>query len=57
MGLPSTLPITNALATVAQTATGLVTNTNQNIYVVTTPNVTTALTSITCEELTVELLG
>lgn len=51
------IPITAALRTVAQTATGLNTNTPQTISMAVTPNVTTALTSITCDELTCELLG
>ena len=51
------IPITAALRTVAQTATGLNTNTPQTVSVAHTPNVTTALTSITCDELTCELLG
>jgi hypothetical protein len=51
------IPITAALRTVAQTATGLNTNTPQTISAAHTPNVTTALTSITCDELTCELLG
>lgn len=51
------IPITAALRTVAQTATGLNTNTPQTVSMAVTPNVTTALTSITCDELTCELLG
>jgi hypothetical protein len=51
------IPVTAALRTVAQTATGLNTNTPQTISMAVTPNVTTALTSITCDELTCELLG
>jgi len=51
------IPITAALRTVAQTATALNTNTPQTVSVAVTPNVTTALTSITCDELTCELLG
>jgi hypothetical protein len=54
---PQAMPITTALATVAQTATALDTRVNQNIFVTTTLNVTTGVTSITCEELTVEILG
>jgi hypothetical protein len=53
----SVIPITAALRTVAQTATGLNTNTPQTISVAVTPNVTTGITSITCDELTCELLG
>jgi hypothetical protein len=51
------IPVTAALRTVAQTATGLNTNTPQTVSMAVTPNVTTALTSITCDELTCELLG
>jgi hypothetical protein len=51
------IPITAALRTVAQTATGLNTNTPQTVSVAHTPNVVTALTSITCDEFTCELLG
>jgi hypothetical protein len=53
----SVIPITAALRTVAQTATGLNTNTPQTVSVAVTPNVTTGITSITCDELSVELLG
>jgi hypothetical protein len=53
----SVIPITAALRTVIQTATGLNTNTPQTISVAWTPNVTTGITSITCDELTCELLG
>jgi hypothetical protein len=51
------IPITAALRTVAQTATGLNTNTPQTVSVAVTPNVTTGITSITCDEFTCELLG
>jgi hypothetical protein len=51
------IPVTAALRTVAQTATGLNTNTPQTVSVAVTPNVTTALTSITCDEFTCELIG
>lgn len=50
-------PITAALRTVAQAATGLVTNTNQYVAVCTTITTATGITNITCDELTVELLG
>ena len=51
------IPITAALRTVQQTATGLVTNIPQTVSVAWTPNVTTGLTSVTCDEFTCELLG
>jgi hypothetical protein len=50
-------PITAALRTVTQTATGLVTNTSQIIAVTTTITTATGISNITCDELTVELLG
>jgi hypothetical protein len=50
-------PVTAALRTVAQTATGLVTNTPQIVAVTTTITTATGITGITCDELTVELLG
>lgn len=50
-------PVTAALRTVAQTATGLVTNTPQIVAVTTTITTATGITNITCDELTVEMLG
>ncbi|SRR5260221_1654229 len=50
-------PVTAALRTVAQTATGLLTNTPQIVAVTTTITTATGITNITCDELTVELLG
>jgi hypothetical protein len=51
------IPVTAALRTVVQTATALNTNTPQTMSVAVTPNVTTALTSITCDEFTCELVA
>jgi hypothetical protein len=51
------MPITAALRTVQQTATGLVTNIPQTVMVGVTIAVNTGVTSITCDELTCELLG
>ena len=51
------MPITAALRTVQQTATGLVTNIPQTVMVGAAVAVNTGLTSITCDELTCELLG
>ena len=51
------IPITAALRTVAQTATGLVTTVNQTVSVACTTAVNTGLTSFTCDELTCELIG
>jgi hypothetical protein len=51
------IPITAALRTVAQTATGLNTNTPQTVSMAITPSATTNITSVTCDELTCELLG
>lgn len=51
------IPITAALRTVQQTATGLVTNIPQTVMVGAAVAVNTGLTSITCDELTCELLG
>ena len=45
------------LATVAQTATGLITYNEQNIMVGATIATNTGLTSITTDELTCELVG
>jgi hypothetical protein len=50
-------PITAALRTVAQATTGLVTNVAQIVAVTTTITTATGITNITCDELTVELLG
>jgi hypothetical protein len=53
-----TIPVTAATRTVTQTATGLVTYLNQYVAVGFTPGGTVAdWTSITCDELTCELLG
>jgi hypothetical protein len=51
------IPITAALRTVQQTATGLVTNIPQNVMVGVTVAVNTGVTSISTDELTCELLG
>lgn len=51
------LPITLALRTVTQVAGGGNTNLGQMVSVGIFPNVTTALATITCDELTCELLG
>jgi len=51
------IPITAALRTVTGTATALNTNIPQTVSVAVTPNVTTGITSITCDEFTCELLG
>lgn len=51
------IPVTAALKTVSQTATGLVTTGNQKVMVGTTWSTTTGVTSFTCDELTCELLG
>jgi hypothetical protein len=51
------MPITAALRTVQQTATGLVTNIPQTVMVGLTVAVNTGVTSVTCDELTCELLG
>lgn len=51
------IPATAAARTVAQTATGLITNISQYIAVATTWSTVTGVTSFTCEELTLELLG
>ena len=53
----SAFPITAALRTVAQTATGLVTNIPQSVMVGVTIATNTGVTSVTCDELTCELLG
>lgn len=54
---PFVMPITLALRTVTQTAGGGNTALGQMVSVGIFPNVTTALTTITCDELTCELLG
>jgi len=51
------MPVTVAGMTVAQTATGLITYTEQNVFVGVTIGTNTGLTSITCDELTCELIG
>ena len=51
------IPITAALRTVAQTATGLVTNIPQTVMVGVTIAVNTGVTSISTDEFTCELLG
>jgi hypothetical protein len=50
-------PQTVGARTVAQTATGLITYTEQNVFAGCTVTTGTGLTSITCDELTCELLG
>lgn len=51
------MPQTLAARTIAQTATGLLTNTAQYAAVVGTLSTTTDVTSVTCDELTCELIG
>jgi len=51
------IPLTAALRTVSQTATGLLTTTSQKIMVGTTWSTATGVTSFTCNEFTCELLG
>lgn len=51
------IPVTAALRTVQQTATGLVTNIPQTVSVGLTVATNTGFSSATCDELTVELLG
>lgn len=51
------IPVTAALRTVTGTATALNPNIPQTVSVAVTPNVTTGITSITCDEFTCELLG
>lgn len=53
----SPVPVTAALRTVQQTATGLVTNIPQTIMVGLTVATNTGFSSATCDELTCELLG
>jgi len=55
--VPFALPITLALRTVTQVAGGGNTNQGQMVSVGIFPNVTTALATITCDDLTCELLG
>ena len=52
-----TIPATAAARTVAQTATGLLTNVQSYIAVGSTWSTVTGVTSLTCDELTLELLG
>jgi hypothetical protein len=54
---PQAMPITLALRTVTQVAGGGNTQLGQMVSVGIFPNVTTALTTLTCDELTCELLG
>lgn len=51
------MPVTVAGMTVAQTATGLITYTEQNVMVGATIATNTGLTSVTTDELTCELIG
>jgi hypothetical protein len=51
------MPITLALCTVAQTATGLITYTEQNVCVGATITTNTGLSNIITDELTCELIG
>src|SRR5215469_9349061 len=53
----SPIPLTAALRTVTQTATGLNTLTAQKVMLGTTWSTATGVTSFTCQELTCELLG
>ena len=54
---PTTLEQTLAASTVAQTATGLVTNIPQTVYVCVSIGTNTGLTNVITDELTCELLG
>jgi hypothetical protein len=54
---PVAMPATAAARTVAQTATGLITSAEQTVSVATTWSTVTGVTSFTCDELTLELLG
>jgi hypothetical protein len=54
-GIP--FPVTAAERTVAQTATGLITTGTQKVMVGSTWSTTTGVTSMTCQELTCELIG
>lgn len=54
---PLTLPATAAARVVGQTATGLITNIQQYVAVATTWSTVTGVTSLTCDELTLELGG
>lgn len=51
------IPATAAARTVAQTATGLITNVQQYIAVATTWSTVTGVTSFTCDDLSLELIG
>jgi hypothetical protein len=51
------IPATAALRTVAGTATGLLTGTVQQVYTTYTLSATTGVVSVSCEDMTVELLG
>lgn len=51
------IPATAAARTVAQTATGLLTNVQSYIAVGSTWSTVTGVTSLTCDELTLELVG
>lgn len=51
------IPLTAALRTVSQTATGLLTTTAQKVMIGTTWSTVTGVTSFTCQELTCELKG
>src|SRR6266568_3217483 len=53
----SIAPQTVGAQTVAQTATGMITYNEQNIFAGCTVTTATGLTSITCNELTCELIG
>lgn len=54
---PLAMPATAAARTVSQTATGLITNAEQTVSVATTWSTAAGVTSLTCDELTCELLG
>jgi hypothetical protein len=54
---PFAMPVTLALRTVTQTSNGGNTQLGQTVFVGIFPNVTTALATMTCDELTCELIG
>jgi hypothetical protein len=56
-GAPAPMPLTAALRTVTQTATGLNTETTQNVMLGLTVATNTGFSSVTVDELTCELIG
>lgn len=57
MTAPTVMPLTAALRTVTQTATGLNTETTQNVMLGLTVATNTGFSSVTVDELTCELIG